>query len=200
MAGAMKDPRVEQVKRRTSDQYVVFQLGKTRFGVGIDQVLRVVRLTPVTRVPRSPHFLEGVINFHGRVVPVVDLKKRLALAGGETYGEAARILIVGLESPSRDVDEDGSGEARPVPRATRPATVQPIGMLVDNVVGISRLAEGAIEPPPEMVAQINGVYLTGVAHEGHDDGERLIVLLDLSQVLTVEEVAEVRTWQAEREV
>lgn len=149
------------------NQYVVFRLGETQFGVAIGQILRIVRLTPITRVPRAPHFLEGVINYRGQVVPVVDLKKRLALPGEEEYGDAARILIVELED-------------------------QPIGMLVDAVVRILRLPDDSIAPPPEMVAQVNGVYLTGVAH--HD--ERLVVLLDLSRVLTVEEVAEMNDWQA----
>lgn len=174
----MKDERAERVTGTKGSQYVVFQLGETRFGVEIGQVLRIVRLTPITRAPRAPHFLEGVINYHGQVVPVIDLEKRLALSDGEGYGEAARILIVELEGPTR------SGRA-----------AQPVGMLVDAVVGISRLPDESIEPPPEMVAQVNGVYLTGVAH--HE--ERLIMLLDLSRVLTVEDVAEMNEWQAERD-
>lgn len=152
----------------TGNQYVIFRLGETHFGVEIGQVMRVVRLSPITRVPRAPHFLEGVINYHSQVVPVVDLKKRMALPDGPEYGDAARILIVELAT-------------------------QPVGMLVDAVAGIARLPEEAIEPPPEMVAQVNGIYLTGVArHE-----ERLTMLLDLSRVLTVEEVAEVEEWRGE---
>jgi len=162
----MNDTGIERTGRATGDQYVVFRLGETQFGVAIKQVLRIVRLTPITRVPRAPHFLEGVINYRGQAVPVVDLKKRLALSGGEEYGDAARVLIVELETQS-------------------------IGMLVDAVAGISRLPDEAIEPPPEMVAQVNGVYLTGVArHE-----QRLVVLLDLGRVLAVEEVAEVEAWR-----
>ena len=150
------------------NQYVIFRLGETEFGVEINQVLRIVRLMRITRVPRAPHFLEGLINYRGQVVPVVDLKKRLALDTGKPYDDKARILIVELED-------------------------QQIGMLVDAVAGISRLPDEIIEPPPEMVAQVNGVYLSGVAHEE----ERIVVLLDLSKVLTVEEVAEMDAWQAE---
>jgi len=175
----MNDEYAEQASRTSGNQYVVFRLGETQFGVEIGQVLRIVRLTPITRVPRAPHFLEGVINYRGQVVPVVDLSKRLALPGEEEYGDAARILIVGLEASVEP------GRAK-----------QPIGMLVDTVVGIVRLPEESIEPPPEMVAQVNGVYLTGVAQ--HED--RLVVLLDLSRVLTVEEVTEMEAWQAESDV
>ena len=174
----MNNEHTNRARGIAGAQYVVFRLGQTQFGVEVGQVLRIVRLTPITRVPRAPHFLEGVINYHGQVVPVVDLKKRLALPGGEKYSDAARILIVELEASAE------------VSRAA-----QTIGMLVDAVVGISRLSDESIEPPPEMVAQVNGVYLTGVAHYE----ERLVVLLDLSRVLTVEEAAEVNAWQAEGE-
>jgi len=171
----MNDARAKQARKITGHQYVVFRLGETQFGVEIRQVLRIVRLTPITRVPRAPHFLEGLVNYHSQVIPVVDLKKRLALPGGEEYEDAARLLIVEL------------GE-------------QTIGMLVDAVVGISRLPDESIEPPPEMVAQVNGVYLIGVTHYEYENEKRLIVLLDLSQVLTVEEVSEMSAWRAARNV
>jgi len=182
----------------TGNQYVVFRLGQTQFGVAIGQVLRIVRLMPITRVPRAPHFLEGVINYHSQVVPVVDLKKRLALSDEEEYGDAARIMIVELEASTEPVlSSSASLTVNSVKGLSRAA--QPIGMLVDAVVGISRLPDESIEPPPEMVAQVNGVYLTGVAHHEVENEERLVMLLDLSRVLTVEEVAQVEAWRAENE-
>ncbi len=149
------------------DRYVVFCLGETRFAVPILQVLRIVRLTPITRVPNAPPFLEGVVTYRGQAVPIIDLHKRLALPVVE-YVYVARILVV----------EVGS---------------QIIGMLVDMVVDVLHLPKDVIQPPPEMVADVNGVYLTGVAqHDG-----QMVVILDLSRVLTVEEIAGVSAWQAE---
>ncbi|MDY6877410.1 MAG: chemotaxis protein CheW [Chloroflexota bacterium] len=170
----MNNEYVPRARLVTGQQYVIFRLGETQFGVAISHVLRIARLAPIIRVPRAPHFLKGVINHHGQVVPVVDLKKRLALDSGDDYGDTARFLIVELEA-------------------------QPIGMLVDAVVRISRLPDEFIEPPPEMIAQVNGVYLTGVAHHEYEKEKHLTVLLDLSQVLTVEEVAEMETWRAEND-
>lgn len=152
--------QAQRAAQSASKQYVVFRLGDTRFGVDIRQVVRIVRLTPITRVPQAPRFLSGIISYRGQVVPVVDLHLRLALPGVE-YDDTARILIVELDS-------------------------QPVGMLVDSVVGISHIPVESIQEPPEMVAEVNGVYLTGVVH--HEG--RLIVLLDLARILTVEEVAE----------
>ena len=55
-------------------QVIVFKLGNTEFAVPITQAVRIVRLSPITRVPRAPDFLEGVINVEGDIIPVVDLK------------------------------------------------------------------------------------------------------------------------------
>ena len=121
---------------------------------------RIEPLRPITRVPRAPQFLRGVIDLHGEIIPVVDLKLRLGLSADESYyDEHARLLIV-------EVDD------------------QPVGMLTDAVVGIRQLDVTAIEPPPPMVADINGVYLTGVVRWE----EQLLIVLDLSRVLTLEEV------------
>jgi purine-binding chemotaxis protein CheW len=158
--------RTEPARRHTGRQYVIFGLGETLLGVDILQMVRVVRLMPITRVPRAPHFLEGVINHRGQVIPVVDLHERLALPPAD-YDDGARILIVEVEG-------------------------QTIGILADRTVGIVRLPAEAIRPAPEMVAQVNGVYLAGVAHHQN----RLIVLLNLDRVLSVQELDEMDGWQA----
>ncbi|HIC93174.1 MAG TPA: chemotaxis protein CheW [Anaerolineae bacterium] len=150
----------EKMPEAERTQLVIFKLGESEFGVEIGQVLRIARLMDITRVPRAPRFLEGVINVHGEIIPVLDLKKRLDLPEGE-YGDQARILIVEVEG-------------------------QKVGMMVDSVMEITWVPASAIEPPPEMVAEVSGVYLTGL---GRLD-DRLIIILDLSRVLTTEEVEE----------
>jgi purine-binding chemotaxis protein CheW len=155
---------------QAGQQHIVFHLGQNLFGVAIHQMLRIVRLAPIARVPRAPHFLEGVINDRGQVIPVIDLHKRLGLQAAAGHDDKARILIAELDA-------------------------QPVGMLVDAVVGIWQLPAESIQPAPEMVAQINGLYLTGVAHYRN----HLIILLDLSQILTVQESEKLDAWQARAE-
>ncbi len=138
-------------------QFVIFRLQDTDFAVPIEQVWRIVPLTDSTRVPHTPEFIKGVINLHGSIVPVVDLKKRFGLAD-TPYGEEARIIVV----------EEGG---------------QQVGMTVDGVTEIAWLPEENIEPPPALIADINGVFLTGVAT--HND--RVFIILDLSRVLSPEE-------------
>ncbi len=168
---------------RAKEQYVVFTLRSTRFAVPILQVLRIIRQLPMTQVPRAPDFLEGVINDQGQVVPVVDLRKRLGLhepgppAAPSTSEDGGRILILELPPTS------AAGEQR-------------VGLLVDAVIGIVRIADSDIQPPPPMVAQVNGVYLTGVAQQD----EALVMVLNPERVLTVDEVAQVSRWYGRGDV
>ena len=148
----MGDEYAERCKS-TEEKYVIFRLGETLFGVDVERMLRIVRLSPITRVPRAPQFLEGVFNYRGQVVPVVDLHKRLALPGVE-YGDQVRILIVELEA-------------------------QPVGMLADAVIGISRLPGETIQPATGTAVPVDVGCLAGVARQG----ERPIFLLDLGRVL-----------------
>ncbi len=161
----MNNPFQKQVQRKIGGQYVAFSLGETQFGVPILQTLRIERLTPITRVPRAPSFLKGIINLHGQAVPIIDLCERLAFPS-TTPKHATRILFVELED-------------------------QVVGMLVDSVNGILRLAVDAIQPPTEMVGAFNGAYLIGMAHF---DGQ-LMLILNLHKVLTVEDVIEMNAWQ-----
>jgi len=145
-------------------QFITFKLADTCFGVPIEQVLRIERYRPATRVPNAPPFLEGVTNVHGDIIPVLDLQKRLKVGPGVSNHERARIIIV-------------------------EAAGQKVGMIVDDVTGIERFALAEIEPPPPMIADINGVFLAGIVHrEG-----AMLILLDLARVLTLAELEELET-------
>jgi len=152
-------------KERPEDaeiQLVVFQLGSEEFGAAIGQVQEIVNLGKVTRMPKAPAFVEGIINLRGRVIPVIDIRKRFDLAQKE-HGENARIMVVALEG-------------------------QAIGMIVDSISEVLRVPKEAIEPPPPIIGDISAAYLKGVAKLG----DRLVILLDLDKVLTIEEVPELK--------
>lgn len=139
-------------------QLVAFRIGKELFGVGIESIREIVRFPEVTEVPDSPAFLEGVINLRGRIVPVINLSTRLKLSGSEMT-KSTRILIT-----------EDSGKI--------------IGLHVDSVSEVLKIQPDAIEEPPEMVSAIGVEYITGVAKVG----ERLVILLDLKKILSVEDM------------
>ena len=134
-------------------QLVTFRLGQECFGVPIGAVQEVVRLPEVTPIPEAPWFLEGVINLRGRIIPVMDLGRRLRLPP-RPRTRATRIVIV----------ETGG---------------RPLGLIVDAVLEVVRLPQVAIEPPPPMISGIGVDYIVGVGKHR----AQLLVLLDLAKVL-----------------
>ncbi len=140
-------------------QLVSFNIGSEEFGVDILKVQEINRMVEITRVPQAPHYVEGVINLRGKVIPIVDLRKRFNLDVKE-YDKNTRIVVV-----------DISGNI--------------MGMVVDSVSEVLRLPSNTIEPPPEIVASINSEYIKGVAKLE----DRLLIFLDLSKVIDVNEMS-----------
>lgn len=134
-------------------QYVVFRLMGQLFGAAIDVVREVNYLTPVTRLPNTPEFVEGVIDLRGEVLPVIDLRKRLHLPPRETSAEA-RLMVLNL------------GE-----RAA--------ALIVDGVDQVLTLNTDQIVPPDSRVVVAGRDYVTGVARSG----ETLVVILDLARLM-----------------
>jgi purine-binding chemotaxis protein CheW len=157
---------VQGHKDRGEQHLVVVRLDRERYGVPIEHVHEIIRMQEVTRVPRAPSFVEGVINLRGQVIPVIDLRRRFGLPAGERDG-ACRIVVVEMNG------------AR-------------VGVVVDAVLEVMRIPESATVPPEEILTVSQVAFLKGVAK--HGDG--LILLLDLQRVLEVHEqqvLAELKT-------
>jgi purine-binding chemotaxis protein CheW len=139
-------------------QMVVFTLksGDTvsEYGVPITQVQEINRLTTPTKLPQVPDFVEGIINLRGKIIPVIDLKKRFGMAISN-YTDDSRIMLI----------EVGG---------------QTIGIIVDEVAEVLRISQANIEPPPPIIGGIAADYLTGV---GKLDN-RLLIMLDMTKILT----------------
>ncbi|MEZ5335165.1 MAG: chemotaxis protein CheW [Methanolobus sp.] len=136
-------------------QLVIFNLGVEEFGINIMQVQEIIRLPDITRIPRSPEYVKGVINLRGKIIVVMDLDKRFGMQDTEMTDES-RIVVV---------DIDGIV----------------VGLVVDAVSEVIRLKESSIEPTPDIISQkINADYLKGV---GKLD-ERLLILLDLKNIVS----------------
>src|SRR6476660_3506879 len=132
-------------------QLVVFQLGAELYGVEIARVHEIIRLQTVTRVPRAPSFVEGVINLRGKVIPVVDLRRRFGLPSAE-HTRSTRIVVVEIGD-------------------------QVVGIVVDGVSEVLRVNTATVEPPSPVVAGVDSEYLHGIAKLP----ERLVILLDLDR-------------------
>ena len=144
-------------------QLVIFCLRGEEFGAEITSVLEISRWLPITRIPEAPGFVEGVVNLRGQVIAVVDLAKQFGLPPQGELPKTARIVVVEV-----------AGET--------------IGLVVDEVPEVLRVAEEAVEPTPEIIQTgVKRDYLRGVAKLG----DRLILLLDLAKLLAPQELRQV---------
>lgn len=141
-----------------NQQMVSFRIGREVFGVPIAMVQEIVRVPEVTPVPDMPPFIKGVINLRGKIVPVIDLGRRLKLEAMPS-SKSSRILILEVEK-------------------------RVIGLLVDAVTEIIRIPPESVEPPPEIVSSIAAEYLIGVGKLPN----KLVILLDLRNILKPEEI------------
>lgn len=138
-------------------QLVAFELADETYGVDIYQVREIIRVPEVTRVPKAPDFVEGVINLRGGVIPVLDLRRRFGMEPLDGSDDA-RIIIVEL------------GE-------------QLVGMRVDGVSEVLRAEADQIEPPSPYIVNVESQFVTGIARVG----DKLVILVDLNLILAREE-------------
>ena len=134
-------------------QIVGFRIGRETFGVRISHVHEIVRVPEITAVPESPDYVEGVINLRGKIISVVDLRKRF----GEkqiTNSRKNRILVVEVENKM-------------------------VGLIVDAASEVMKIPETEIDLPPNVFEDGELNYVTGV---GKTKG-RLVILVDLTRIL-----------------
>lgn len=136
---------------------VVFRLADEMYCVNVAGVESIGVLAPITRVPRTPSYISGIINLRGRVTPVVDLRRRLALVEG-THTHDSRIVVV-----------DHEGEQ--------------IGLLVDAVSEVRPASLSEVEPPSALITDVGTEYIVGVIKAA----DHLIIMLDLAKVLRRED-------------
>lgn len=137
---------MEHTKAEQELQLVTFRLANEEYGLPITKVREINRLVPVTKLPQTPSFMEGIINLRGLIIPVIDLRKRFEMSVA-AHDDDTRIIIV-----------DISGQI--------------VGVTVDAVTEVARLNTANIEPSPATVA-VNSQYIEGV---GKIDDRLIILL------------------------
>jgi purine-binding chemotaxis protein CheW len=136
------------------DLHIVgFRVGSETFGVAIQMVHEIVRVMEVTAVPDAPVYIEGVINLRGKIIPVVDLRKRF---GEKTITPSKKNRILVAEVGSKMV-----------------------GLVVDSASEVLKIPPADVDPPPNVFEEGELNYVTGVAKLGN----RLIILVDLTKIM-----------------
>ncbi len=134
-------------------QLVSFKLDNEEFGIEVLKVREIIRMITITHMPNTPHYMEGVINLRGKVIPIVSMRKKFNLMESENNSQT-RIIVM-----------DVGGEL--------------MGFIVDAVSEVIRVSASEIQPPPNVVSGgIDQDCITGVINQA----DRLLVLLNLEKL------------------
>ncbi|MDR2800984.1 MAG: chemotaxis protein CheW [Desulfovibrio sp.] len=149
---------MDETKRQDDEllQLVTFSIGEEEFGVDILKVQEIIRTMEITKVPRAEAFVEGVINLRGKVIPIIDLRRRFGL-DSKAHDKHTRIIVIEINTLI-------------------------VGFVVDSVSEVLRIPAGTVEPPPPVVAGLDSDYISGVGKLQ----DRLLILLDLDKLLSGE--------------
>lgn len=139
-------------------QLVTFSIGEEEFGVNILKVQEIIRTMEITKVPRAPQFVEGVINLRGKVIPIIDLRSRFGLAS-IPVDKDTRIIVIEINNII-------------------------VGFVVDAVSEVLRIPATTVEAPPPVVAGVDSDYISGVGKLK----DRLLIMLDLDKLLSTEDI------------
>ena len=147
---------MDATQRRDDEllQLVTFSTGDEEFGVDILRVQEIIRTMAITKVPKAPEFVEGVINLRGKVIPIIDLRRRFGLQSKE-HDKHTRIIVIEINTMI-------------------------VGFVVDSVSEVLRIPASTVEPPPPVVAGLESEYISGVGKLE----DRLLILLDLDRLLS----------------
>ncbi len=148
------------VTPETTDQYLTFTLDSESFATEISKVREVLEYTQITKVPRVPDFLRGVINLRGSVVPVVDLRLQFGMPELKPTIDTC-IIILELELNGQQLL---------------------LGALADSVQEVIELSSGGLEQPPSLGNQVDTRFIKSMAkHEG-----RFVIILDINQIFSIQ--------------
>lgn len=154
----------EQLKDTTVDldQYLTFTLDDEVFAINIIKVREVLDYLTITKVPRMPDFLRGVINLRGNVVPVIDLRYKLGMGAIQQSVDTCIVIV-----------EIMMGD-----------DITYIGALADSVKEVIALEPGQISPPPKLGINLDNQFIQGMGKQG----DKFLMILDIDKVLTANEI------------
>lgn len=151
-------------------QIVTFKIENEEYGIFIEKVQEINRYSNVTKVPKTPKFIEGIINLRGEVIPLIDLRTRFDLAA-KARDEFTRVIIVNLQQMK-------------------------VGFVVDGVDEVLRISKSEIDPvPPVLTATINSEFIAGVVN--CDAKKTMILLLNVEDLFSQSEIKKLEKMQQE---
>jgi purine-binding chemotaxis protein CheW len=164
MAQHTQDEKVEvsALGEELAGKYLTFMLGDEEYGLAILKVQEIIRMQEVTRVPRTPHYVRGVINLRGKVIPVICLRHKFGMDEVEDTVKTC-IVVVQVIKADREII---------------------MGVIIDEVREVLDIAARMIEETPSFGSSIDTEFIQGMGKIG----DRVKMLLDIDKILTTEEI------------
>lgn len=153
------------------NSYLTFKLGEEEFAAHVSKVLNILEMTKITEVPKTPDYMKGVINLRGAVLPVVDTRIKFGMTPTE-YTPNTCIVVMDIEMDGESIH---------------------VGALVDSVQAVLEIDRSQIMPPPSIGHKYRSEFIEGVANIN----ETFIMILNMDEVFSSEEVVELRDTTAE---
>ena len=157
----------------TLTSYLSFKMGEEMFAANVNKVLEILELCPITKVPKSPSYMRGVINLRGKVLPVLDTRIKFGLPKTEDDVDTCIIVL--------DVNMDGESLH--------------LGAVVDSVEEVLDLGEKDVEPPPSLGSTFNPEYISGMVKQNNN----FIIILNVDKVFTTDELINAKETVVERQ-
>lgn len=148
------------------NSYLSFQIGTEIFAANVSSIINILEMTKITRVPKSPAFMKGVINLRGSVLPVLDTRIKFGLPETD-YTTNTCILVIELNSKNEKLQ---------------------MGAIVDNVQEVLELSENDIQPPPNIGTNFDSSFLVGMANKENN----FIMIIDVNKVFADESILNIQ--------
>ena len=145
--------------------YLTFKLGNEEFAAHVSKVLNILEMTPITKVPKAPDYLKGVINLRGAVLPVIDTRIKFGMPETEYTNNTCIIVL--------DIDVDGESVH--------------VGAIVDSVQAVLEIDNNQIMPLPTLGSRYKSEFIIGMAKVD----ERFIIILNMDAIFTVDEITSI---------
>ncbi len=139
-------------------EFLTFRLGGEEYGIDILKVQEIRSYEPPTRIANAPAFIKGVVNLRGVIVPIVDLRLKLACDTAE-YNAFTVVIVLSVKG-------------------------RVVGVVVDSVSDVLELSRDAIKPAPEMTSSIDGGFITGIGTAGTGADQRMLILMDIEGLMS----------------
>ncbi len=141
----------------TPREVLSFKLGAEEYGIDILRVQEIRGYEPPTRIANAPHFIKGVVNLRGVIVPIVDMRLRFGLAD-VSYNDFTVVIVLNVANRT-------------------------VGVVVDSVSDVLELPPGQVKPAPEFNAAIDASYIIGLGTLKQSDAERMLILMDIESLM-----------------